>query len=136
MTGEAIIQIAAAVLQRPDGWVLLLKRSDTHTTNAGKWCFVTGYVNPHESPRDAAIRELKEELGFDALPTKRGETVVVHTDQRTLHVHPFLFLVEDFEVELDWEHTAYTWIRPPEIFEYDFVQQLDEDLVSLGLLQD
>jgi (d)CTP diphosphatase len=135
MTGESIIQIAAAVLQRPDGRVLLLKRSDTHTTNAGKWCFVTGYVNSQESPRDAAIRELKEELGIDALPARQGEIVVVHADQRTLHVHPFLFPVEDFEVVLDWEHTAYAWISPPEIFEYDIVQQLDEDLISLGLLQ-
>ncbi len=134
MTGEAVIQIAAAVLQRPDGRVLLLKRSESHTTNAGKWCFVTGYVEPQEDPRDAAIRELNEELGLDALPTKRGKIVVVQADQHTLHVHPFLFPVEDFEVTLEREHTAYTWINPAEIFGYDIVQQLDEDLVSLGLL--
>jgi (d)CTP diphosphatase len=132
---ESAIQIAAAVLLRPDGRVLLLKRSDAHTTNAGKWCFVTGYVKPQESPRDAAIRELKEELGIDASPSQRGDIVVVHTDRGVLHVHPFLFPVEDFEVRLEREHTDYTWIKPPEIFAYDIVQQLDEDLVSLGLLQ-
>jgi 8-oxo-dGTP pyrophosphatase MutT (NUDIX family) len=127
-------RIAAAVLQRPDGRVLLLKRAPTHTTNPDKWCFVTGYVNPGEDPRDAAIRELREELGLDVQPARAGEIVVVHTAWATLHVYPFLFPVDVETVDLDWEHTAYAWILPEELYGYDFVQQLDDDLIALGLL--
>ena len=134
MSGEPPKRIAAAVLQRPDGAVLLLKRAPTHTTNPGKWCFVTGYVNQGEDPRDAAIRELHEELGLEAEPIRAGEIVVVHTSWATLHVYPFLFRVDVETVEIDWEHTAYDWIKPEELYDYDFVQQLDDDLIALGLL--
>jgi 8-oxo-dGTP pyrophosphatase MutT (NUDIX family) len=61
--------------------------------------------------------------------------VVVYTDWgAVLNVHPFLFPVEDIEVRLEREHTDYRWIEPSELYEYDFVQQLDEDLINLGLL--
>jgi (d)CTP diphosphatase len=131
---EPTREIAAAVLQRDDGRVLLLKRAPTHTTNPDKWCFVTGFVEPGEQPQDAAIRELHEELGLDARPARSGRIVLVRTGWATLHVHPFLFAVEDFPVRLDREHTSWVWIEPRELYEYDFVQQLDEDLMALDLL--
>jgi 8-oxo-dGTP diphosphatase len=129
-------RIAAAILQRSDGRILLLHRSPTHNTNPGKWCFVTGYVESNETPADAAVREAREEVGLAVTPTRAGEIVVVHTDWgATLHVSPFLCPVGDVEdVTLQWEHTAYVWILPEELYEYDFVQQLDDDLRSLGLL--
>jgi 8-oxo-dGTP diphosphatase len=135
MSEQPVSKIAAVVLQRPDGRVLLLKRAPTHTTNPGKWCFVTGYVEPGEEPREAAIRELSEELGIQREPVRAGEVVVVHTERGvTLHVYPFLFPVGDITVTLDWEHTDYAWIQPEELSQYDYVQQLDDDLISLGLL--
>jgi 8-oxo-dGTP pyrophosphatase MutT (NUDIX family) len=135
MTVEPVDRIAAAVLRRPDGRILLLKRAPTHTTNAGKWCFVTGYVQPDEEPAQAAVRELAEELGVAGQPVKAGTVVVVHTPWgRTLHVHPFLFEVDNLDIQLDYEHTDYTWVLPAELYQFDFVQQLDEDLVALGLL--
>jgi 8-oxo-dGTP pyrophosphatase MutT (NUDIX family) len=135
MSEQPVNKIAAVVIQRPDGRVLLLKRAPTHTTNPGKWCFVTGYVEPGEAPREAAIRELSEELGIQGEPARAGEVVVVHTERGvTLHVYPFLFPVGDITVALDWEHTDYAWIQPQELSRYDYVQQLDEDLISLGLL--
>ena len=131
------VDIAAAVVQRPDGSVLLLKRSESHSTNAGKWCFVTGYVESDEEPAQAARRELQEEVGLEVgAPTRSGDIVVVHTDWgKTLHVHPYLFPVDqDSRVSMDWEHTTYRWIMPVDLEQYDTVQQLDEDLISLGLL--
>jgi 8-oxo-dGTP diphosphatase len=128
--------VAAAILKRPDGRVLLLRRSMIHTTNPGKWCFVTGYVKRDEDPAHAAIREVREELGLEVTIELHGELVVVETKRGTLHVYPFLCPVgEDMnEVSLDWEHTAYVWIEPEELHDYDHVAQLDEDLISLGLL--
>ena len=128
-------RVAASVLQRPDGKILLLKRAPTHTTNPGKWCFVTGYVDEGEEPRQAAIRELDEELGLKSIPSRAGTVVVVHTERGiTLHVYPFLFLVEDRPIQLDWEHVDYVWIEPHDLYQYDYVQQLDEDLIALDLL--
>jgi (d)CTP diphosphatase len=134
VAGKPAHEIAAAVLRRSDGKVLLLKRSLTHTTNPGKWCFVTGYVEPGETPRAAAIRELREELGVEAAPSREGQLVQVNASRAALTVHPFLFEVGDIPITLEHEHTDFVWIEPPELYQYDFVQQLDEDLISLGLL--
>lgn len=135
MSRPSVRRIAAAILQRSDGKVLLLKRALTHTSNPGKWCFVTGYVEDDETPQEAAVRELEEELGLKAIPVRAGHIVVVHTDWGgTLHVYPFLFHVDNVEVHLEREHVDYRWIEPHEIYGYDFVQQLDEDLKALGLL--
>ena len=129
-------EVAASGGRRRDGKVLLLKRSLTHTTNPGKWCFVTGYLEPGETGRDAAVRELREEVGIDAAPLRAGRTVEVVMDWALLYVHPFLFECDDdVEVRLDREHSAFVWIDPQEIYQYDFVQQLDEDLAALGLLK-
>lgn len=127
-------EIAAAVLLRSDGKLLLLKRALTHTSNPGKWCFVTGYVDAGESPRQAAIRELREELGIDAVPSREGQRVLVNAGWASLTVHPFLFEVGDIPIVLEREHTDFVWIEPPELYQYDIVPQLDEDLIGLGLL--
>lgn len=135
MTEGHISKIAAAVVQRPDGRVLLLKRAPGRSTNPGKWCFVTGYVESGEEPRAAAVRELAEELKIEAQPTRGGEIVIVHADWGdTLHVYPFLFEVDDILPRLDREHVGFVWIEPQEVYAYDCVQQLDEDLIHLGLL--
>lgn len=127
-------RVAAAVLMRPDGRILLLKRSLLHRTNPGQWCFVTGYVEEDEQPADAAVREVQEELGLDLQVEREGEIVEVETRRGTLHVYPFLMPVDIDQVTLDWEHTAYEWIRPEDLRNYHHVPKLGEDLVALNLL--
>lgn len=137
MRGERIVPVVASVVRRPDNRVLLLKRSAHRTRNPGKWCFVTGYVEAGEDLQNAASRELQEELGIIAQPVRAGETVVVHTHWGDiLHVVPYLFDVgNDVRLKLDEEHTEYVWIKPEDIYQYSYVQQLDEDLINLGLLE-
>lgn len=55
---SALILIHTAALQ-----VLLMERAD----KPGFWQSVTGSLEVGETPRDAAIREVKEETGLDAL---------------------------------------------------------------------
>lgn len=56
--------VSAAVVVR-DGKVLLSQRKGgTHL--AGAWEFPGGKVEPGEDPKDALVRELREELGVDA----------------------------------------------------------------------
>ncbi|MFM9835104.1 MAG: dihydroneopterin triphosphate diphosphatase [Methylophilaceae bacterium] len=58
------IPISALVLiHTADLKVLILERAD----KAGFWQSVTGSIEADETPRDAAIREVKEETGINAL---------------------------------------------------------------------
>lgn len=52
----------AAVFDR-EGRILLVRRSDD-----GLWCLPCGWVEPNESPEEAAVREAREETGLEVKP--------------------------------------------------------------------
>ncbi|MFA6920277.1 MAG: Nudix family hydrolase [Gallionella sp.] len=61
-----IIEVAAAVLEKPDGTFLLAQRPADKIW-AGYWEFPGGKVEAGESAHDALVRELHEELGIEVL---------------------------------------------------------------------
>ncbi len=58
-----LLHVAAAIIVRPDGRVLLAQRP-AGKAYAGYWEFPGGKLEPGESPRAALDRELAEELGL------------------------------------------------------------------------
>lgn len=64
MSQSKIVDVAAAVLQRPDGSFLLAQRPAGKIW-AGYWEFPGGKLEQGESARDALMRELREELGVE-----------------------------------------------------------------------
>jgi 8-oxo-dGTP diphosphatase len=61
-----IVDVAAAVIQRPDGAFLLAQRP-IGKVYAGYWEFPGGKVEPGEDSTQALSRELHEELGIDVV---------------------------------------------------------------------
>lgn len=59
-----ITEVAAAVLQRPDGSFLLAQRPPDKIW-AGYWEFPGGKIESGETPYQALVRELREELGVE-----------------------------------------------------------------------
>jgi 8-oxo-dGTP diphosphatase len=59
-----MVEVAAAVIQRPDGAYLVAQRPPGKVYE-GYWEFPGGKVEPGEPPEAALARELHEELGFD-----------------------------------------------------------------------
>jgi len=55
-------QVAAAVLVQQNGTILLARR--IFNPNTGDWTLPAGFVDAHENPKDAAIRECLEETGL------------------------------------------------------------------------
>lgn len=62
-----MIEVAAAVIQRPDGAFLLAQRP-AGKVYAGYWEFPGGKIEPGEPAGKALARELHEELGIDIGP--------------------------------------------------------------------
>jgi len=59
-----LLLVSAVVLIDPDGRVLLTQRPEGKSM-AGLWEFPGGKIEPGETPEEALIRELQEELGID-----------------------------------------------------------------------
>ena len=59
-----IVLVSAVALIDPDGRVLLAQRPEGKSM-AGLWEFPGGKVEEGESPEDALVRELQEELGIE-----------------------------------------------------------------------
>ncbi len=102
--------MAAAVLVRPDGQVLLAQRPPGKAY-AGYWEFPGGKLERGETPHAALVRELREELGIEvrrAAPWLVQEFVYPHA-----HVELHFFRVFDWDGELfGHDGQAFAWQTP------------------------
>ncbi len=56
---------AEAAVFDAEGRILLVRRSDD-----GRWCLPCGWVEPNETPAEAAVRETREETGLEVRPLR------------------------------------------------------------------
>jgi 8-oxo-dGTP pyrophosphatase MutT (NUDIX family) len=105
-----------ALIYGPENKVLMGRRKDT-----GKWTFVAGCCELGEDPRNAIIREVREESGLDAQDTK---LVMVEINPNAL---VYLFEVkatgnidtskdpdQEFDGTLTWED-PFDWVMELQI---------------------
>lgn len=106
---SARVEVAAAVIERPDGAFLMASRP-TGKAYAGWWEFPGGKVEPGETPRAALTRELAEELAIrvrEAYPWLTRDYDYEHARVR-LH----FFRVVDWSGEPHpHEGQAIAWVR-------------------------
>ena len=64
IVGHRLLQVpgVAAVIHDDEGRVLVLR------TTSGVWSLPAGAIDPGESPRDAVVREVREESGLEVVP--------------------------------------------------------------------
>ena len=105
-----IIEVAAAVLQRPDGSFLLAQRPPGKIW-ADYWEFPGGKFEPGETPYHALVRELREELGIEVETAYPWLTRVFTYPHATVRLN--FFRVTEWRGELHpHEGQEFAWQRP------------------------
>ena len=107
--------VAKVLVENKAGLYLLLQRGDTHPNFPGHPDLPDGEVESGETIKEAAARELLEEIGISIVPDKLKE---VFTKERAKVKHVLFLLSIDSsntEVKLSWEHKSYKWLTRDEI---------------------
>ena len=110
MSQRPLTRVAAAVLVRGDGDVLLAQRP-AGKAYAGYWEFPGGKLETGETPRDALVRELHEELGLDV--TRAAPWFVQRHDYPHADVELHIFRVFGWQGEpVGHDGQAFAWQAP------------------------
>ena len=105
-----LVEVAAAVLQRPDGSFLLAQRPPDKIW-PGYWEFPGGKIEPGETPYHALVRELREELGIEIITACPWLTRVFAYPHATVRLN--FFRVTAWGGELyPHEGQAFCWQQP------------------------
>lgn len=110
MGHDRVIEVAAGCLVNAQGEVLIAQRPAGKVA-AGQWEFPGGKLEPGETPRDALVRELQEELGVTAIDMRPLIRVTHAYSDRTVRL--------DCWKITRWQHAphgredqAFAWVRP------------------------
>jgi 8-oxo-dGTP diphosphatase len=108
-----VVEVSAAVLQRPDGTFLLAQRPSDKIW-AGYWEFPGGKIEPGETPYHALVRELKEELGITVQTAYPWLTRVFTYPHATVRLN--FFRVTEWTGDLHpHEGQQFSWQHPTKV---------------------
>ena len=135
LSGPALRFVAAALIVR-DGQVLIGQRRADQPM-ASLWEFPGGKIEPGESPQQALVRELFEELGIDA-EVGPAVTRIRHHYRRGGAVDLQFFAVREFSGEIANQiYQQVRWVKLTELTDYEFLaadRGLIKDLAAGKLL--
>ena len=109
-----MIEVAAGVVRRADGRVLICRRTGRLE---GLWEFPGGKLEPGETGEQALARECREELGAEVRVGPRVDELVF--DYPDLSVHLALYQAEPLTEPRALEHSALDWVGPAGLERYD-----------------
>lgn len=115
------VDVAAAIIHH-EGRILATQRG--YGDLAGGWEFPGGKIEPGETPEDALVRELKEELDIDIAIERLLAVIDYEYETFRLHMYCFLTHVGNGHIHL-LEHSDAKWLGVDDI---DSVAWLPADI--------
>lgn len=111
-----LLPVVAAALVDADGRVLLQQRPPGRSL-AGLWEFPGGKVEAGETPEDALIRELEEELGIAVPHACLAPGAFASAPLADRHLLLLLYIARKWVgVPRALEATALKWVRPADMY--------------------
>lgn len=109
---DKIVILSTSIIKNEKGEVLLLQRSGKGSYE-DYWQFPEGKIENQETPQDAIVREVKEELGLEIVDIKNGPVFSFTVDakgNRYLGVRITLNItIASEKISLSDEHKDYKW---------------------------
>ncbi|MBS0562690.1 MAG: 8-oxo-dGTP diphosphatase MutT, partial [Proteobacteria bacterium] len=128
--GKPLVLVAACALIDADTRVLLARRPEGKTM-AGLWEFPGGKLDPGETPEDALIRELREELGIDVAAACLAPFAFASHAYDRFHLLMPLYLCRRWRGRIRArEGQTLAWVRPQALADYP-MPPADKPLVPL-----
>lgn len=110
-----LVLVSAVVLVDPDGRILVTQRPEGKSM-AGLWEFPGGKVEAGETPEQALIRELQEELGIDTWSSCLAPLTFASHSYDDFHLLMPTFICRKWAGQVQGrEGQAIRWVRPPEL---------------------
>ncbi len=124
-----LLLVAACALVDPDGRVLIARRPEGKAM-AGLWEFPGGKVEPGETPEEALIRELREELAIKVTEPCLAPLTFASHDYGEFHLLLPLFVCRRWEGRPEpREAQQIKWVRANRLREFP-MPPADEPLIS------
>ncbi len=118
VTAKPIILVAAAALIDVDNRVLIAERP-AGKSMAGLWEFPGGKVAPGETPEQALLRELREELAIEVCETCLAPFTFASHTYESFHLLMPLYLCRNWEGEITpQEGQRIKWVRAVRLTDY------------------
>ncbi|ATI40870.1 NTP pyrophosphohydrolase [Pacificitalea manganoxidans] len=113
-----LVLVSAVALIDADGRVLLAQRPEGKSM-AGLWEFPGGKVEPGETPEQALIRELQEELGIDTWESCLAPLTFASHGYDDFHLMMPVFACRKWQgTPQSQEGQTLKWVRPAELRDY------------------
>ncbi len=128
-----IILVSAVALIDPDGRVLLAQRPEGKSM-AGLWEFPGGKVEAGETPEDALVRELHEELGIETWSSCLARLTFASHTYDDFHLLMPLFACRKWDgIVQGKEGQKLAWVQAKDLKEYPMPPA---DIPIISILRD
>ena len=125
-----VLLVAAAALVDADGRILIARRPEGKTM-AGLWEFPGGKVGPRETPEEALIRELAEELDIDVTENCLAPFTFASHAYDDFHLLMPLYVCRVWNGSVrPLEGQTLKWVRPVRLGDYP-MPPADRPLVAM-----
>jgi len=112
------LKAAMVVIVKNKKDILILKRPPGEGWMPEKWGLPGGHIEENELPKDAAVREVKEETNLDLNNIfklkQRGQVMIYYSTSY------------NGQVQIDFEHTDWAWAPYDELDDYNTTPDLKE----------
>ena len=112
------VNVVAAIIKK-NSKVFITQRG--HGEFKGKWEFPGGKVEVGETPEEAVVREIREELKSAIKVERLFDEIKEVRDDKVINVKFFICSLVSGNLELT-EHLDSKWVEPSEIVDKDFLE--------------